>query len=128
MSRVELSEAQLQFVWERHLATLTTLREDGSPHMDPVAFTWDAERGLARVTTLRNSVKARNAAQGVRAALCQVDGYRWLTLEGTARVSEDDGDIAGAIAAHDKRYGQLEYHPQRVVLLLEVERARGTVR
>lgn len=128
MSRLELSEAQLQFVRDRHLATLTTLRADGSPHVVPVAFTWDAERGVARVTTQRGSVKARNASQGVRAALCQVEGMRWLTLEGTARISEDEGEIAAAVAAYAERYRQLEHNPERVVLLLEVERVMGSVR
>lgn len=128
MSRLELSEAQLQFVRDRHLATLTSLRPDGSPHVVPVAFTWDAERGVARVTTQRGSVKARNASQGVRAALCQVEGMRWLTLEGTARISEDEGEIAAAVAAYAERYRQLEHDPERVVLLLEVERVMGSVR
>lgn len=128
MSRLELSEAQLQFVRDRHLATLTTLRPGGSPHVVPVAFTWDAERGVARVTTQRGSVKARNASQGVRAALCQVEGMRWLTLEGTARISEDEGEIAAAVAAYAERYRQLEHNPERVVLLLEVERVMGSVR
>lgn len=128
MSRLELSEAQLQFVRDRHLATLTSLRADGSPHVVPVAFTWDAERGVARVTTQRGSVKARNASQGVRAALCQVEGMRWLTLEGTARISEDEGEIAAAVAAYAERYRQLEHNPERVVLLLEVERVMGSVR
>ncbi|NLF06145.1 MAG: PPOX class F420-dependent enzyme, partial [Actinomycetales bacterium] len=59
-----LTDAQLEFVRDRHLATLTTLREDGTPHVVPVAFTWDAERGIARVTTHRGSVKARNLASG----------------------------------------------------------------
>ncbi|MEO7518626.1 MAG: pyridoxamine 5'-phosphate oxidase family protein, partial [Acidimicrobiales bacterium] len=31
----------LAFLDERHLATLTTLRPDGSPHVVAVAFTWD---------------------------------------------------------------------------------------
>jgi len=128
VSRLELSEAQLQFVRDRHLATLTTLRPGGSPHVVPVAFTWDAERGVARVTTQRGSVKARNASQGVRAALCQVEGMRWLTLEGTARISEDEGEIAAAVAAYAERYRRLEHNPERVVLLLEVERVMGSVR
>lgn len=124
----ELSEGQLEFVRARHLATLTTLRPDGSPHVVPVAFTWDAERGVARVTTRRGSVKARNAAAGVRAALCQVEGLRWLTFEGTARITADDGELAAAVAAYADRYRELEPNPERVVLLLEVDRVMGSVR
>jgi hypothetical protein len=47
---LRLNPEQLVFVTERHLATLTTLRADGSPHVVPVAFTWDAEAGVARIT------------------------------------------------------------------------------
>ena len=35
-----------EFLTERHLATLTTLRADGSPHVVPVAFTWDASTNV----------------------------------------------------------------------------------
>ena len=40
----------LQFLTERHLATLTTLRTDGSPHVVPVGVTYDAASRTARVT------------------------------------------------------------------------------
>ena len=52
----------LDFLTERHLATLTTLRRDGSPHVVPVGFTYDAATRFARVITSGESVKARNAA------------------------------------------------------------------
>jgi len=125
---LELSETQLEFVRARHLATFTTLRPDGSPHVVPVAFTWDADRGIARITTRRGSVKARNLEAGGRAALCQVEGFRWLTFEGTATPSEDDDEIAAAVAAYASRYRELEPNPERIVVLLEVERVMGSVR
>ena len=126
---VTLTEAQLEFVRARHLATLTTLRADGTPHVVPVAFTWDAGRGIARVTTHRGSVKARNVADpGARAALCQVEGFRWLTIEGTAQVSADDGELAAAVTAYADRYRVLEPNPERVVLLLTADRVMGSVR
>ena len=45
----DLSPAALDFVTARHLATLTTLRPDGSPHVVPVGFTWDREAMVVRV-------------------------------------------------------------------------------
>ena len=48
---------------ERHLATLTTLRPDGTPHVVAVGFTWDGEAGLARVITWDASRKHRNVAE-----------------------------------------------------------------
>ncbi|MFM8302989.1 MAG: pyridoxamine 5'-phosphate oxidase family protein, partial [Actinomycetota bacterium] len=52
-------DAVLQFLGERHLATLTTLRADGSPHVVAVGFTYSAPERLARVITFAGSVKAR---------------------------------------------------------------------
>jgi PPOX class probable F420-dependent enzyme len=133
-SPLVLSEAQLAFVTDRHLATLSTVRRDGSPHVVPVAFTWDAARGRARITTRSTSVKARRIARGgpdgaaLPAALCQVDGRRWLTLEGTITLSDDPADVAEAVARYADRYRALGEQPTRVVLHLQVTRTLGTVR
>ena len=40
-SMKDVSPAMLAFLAERHLATLTTLRADGSPHVVPVGFSYD---------------------------------------------------------------------------------------
>ena len=79
----DLSPAALAFMSERHLATFTTLRRDGSPHVVPVGFTWDDEALVARVIAGRGSAKVAQARAGRRASLSQVDGRRWITLEGT---------------------------------------------
>uniref|UniRef100_UPI001ADF0002 pyridoxamine 5'-phosphate oxidase family protein n=1 Tax=Streptomyces resistomycificus TaxID=67356 RepID=UPI001ADF0002 len=50
----------LSFWSERHHCTLTTPRPDGSPHVVPVAVTYDPERRLARVIADRASKKVRN--------------------------------------------------------------------
>lgn len=127
---IHLTPEQRVFVTERHLATLSTLRPDGTPHVVPVAFTWDAERGTAVMTTREGSAKVRNieAAQGVpaRGALCQVDGGRWLTLEGRVTVSRDPEVVADAERRYALRYRHLEPSPTRIVLLLTVDRVMGS--
>ncbi|WP_372595232.1 pyridoxamine 5'-phosphate oxidase family protein [Actinotalea sp.] len=126
---IRLSPEQTVFVTERHLATLTTLREDGSPHVVPVGFTWDAELGIARITTRESSVKVRNAAAGhggSRAAICQVDGGRWLTFEGTVSISRDPEEIAEAMRRYARRYRELTPDPRRIVLRLAVDRVMGS--
>ena len=55
-----LSSEINDFLTERHLATLTTMRPDGTPHVVAVGFTWDADAGLVRVITRAGSRKARN--------------------------------------------------------------------
>ncbi|GAB2502722.1 TIGR03618 family F420-dependent PPOX class oxidoreductase [Promicromonospora xylanilytica] len=128
---IRLNPEQLVFVTERHLATLTTLRPDGSPHVVPVAFTWDPEAGVARITTNRTSYKARNVAPladggAPRAALCQVSGGRWITLEGTIAVSSDEAEIADAVARYARRYRHLEPNPERVVLRVTVDKVMAS--
>ena len=121
---IGLSEAGIEFATERHLATLTTLRADGSPHVVPVGFTW--RDGVARVITSGTSVKAANAARGGRAVLCQVDGARWLSLEGPARVLRDAESVAAAVEAYAGRYRQPRLNPERVVIEIEVDRVMGS--
>ena len=122
-----LSSAALEFVRARHLATLTTLRPDGSPHVVPVGFTWDAEDRVVRVITSGGSRKARNAAGGGRAVVCQVDGRHWLSLEGTARVRTDTAAVADAVQRYAARYRVPRENPQRVVVEIVVDRVLGNV-
>jgi PPOX class probable F420-dependent enzyme len=112
------------FLTERHLATLTTLRPDGTPHVVPVGFSWDAEAQLARVITSAGSRKAAHAA-GTRVALCQVDGARWLTLEGKATVSSDPDRVAEAVRRYAERYRQPRVNPERVAIEITVDRVMG---
>ena len=116
----------LLFLTERHLATLTTLRADGSPHVVPVGVTYDAATGTARVITSGTSAKARHVRDGQsRVAVCQVDGRRWVTLEGTAAVREDAESVADAVARYAQRYRQPRENPARVVIEISVDRILG---
>jgi len=128
MDPQQLSTDALKFLTERHLATLTTLRADGSPHVVAVGFTFDADRSLARVITFASAVKARNAARGGRAAVAQVDGPRWLSLEGSVRVSDEPSDVALAVAAYARRYRQPKERTDRVVIEISVDRVLGSSR
>jgi len=124
---LSLSPEAEAFVAEYHLATLTTLRPDGSPHVVAVGFTWDAEAGLARVITFAPSRKARNlvAAPGSRAAVCQVDGGRWLTLEGPATVTGDPVRVAEGVRRYAERYRPPKERDDRVVVEIAVDRVLG---
>jgi F420H(2)-dependent biliverdin reductase len=116
----------LQFLAERHLATLTTLRADGSPHVVPVGVTYDAASRTARVITSGSSAKARHVGSGQqRVAVCQVDGRRWVTLEGTAVLRDDPASVAAAVERYARRYRQPRENPARVVLEISVDRILG---
>ena len=121
----ELPESALEFLREYHLASLTTLRADGSPHVVPVGFSWDPDAGLVRIITRAGSQKVRNAARGGRAAVSQVDGGRWLTLEGTITVTQDPDRVAEAVRRYSERFRQPEPRDDRVALELTVDRVLG---
>ena len=121
------SPAALEFVTVRHLATLTTLRPDGSPHVVPVGFTWDRDRLVARVITSGSSRKARHAAAGGRAVLCQVDGRHWLSFEGTASVRTDQDSVREAEQRYAARYRVPRDNPERVVVEIAVDRVLGNL-
>ena len=129
----ELGEDVLSFLRERHLATLTTLRADGSPHVVAVGFTWDDDARVVRVITRGGSQKVRNAerqetaatAPRRRAAVSQVDGRRWLTLEGEVRVATEPAEVAEAVRRYAERYRQPAVRPDRAALVIAVDRVLG---
>ncbi len=123
----ELSAPALAFVNERHLATLTTLRGDGTPHVTPVGFTWDPEHEIARVITRGHSQKARNVAATGRVVLCQVEGRHWLSLEGVGRVRTDAASVREAEERYALRYRVPRPNPARVAIEIAVERVLGNL-
>ncbi len=124
-----LDDDVLTFLRERHLATLTTLRDDGSPHVVAVGFSYDADAKVARVITWAASQKAVNAgrmqAAGQRAVVCQVDGGRWLALEGAVRLVTDPHDVRAGVDGYAERYQEPKQRDDRAVVEIDVDRILG---
>ena len=106
--------------------TLATLRADGTPHVVAVGFTWDPEAGLARVITVEGSQKVRNVDRGGYASVTNIDGPRWLTLEGPARVTREPERVRDAEERYARRYRQPQPNPRRVAIEIEVKRVMGS--
>jgi F420H(2)-dependent biliverdin reductase len=124
---VPASDEFRAFWTERRLATLVTLRHDGSPHVVPVGVTLDIDAGLARVICTGGTQKARNAAERGVAVVSQVEGGRWSTLEGDAVVRADPDAVADAVARYALRYRQPRVNPERVVVEITVRRVLGSL-
>ena len=115
----------LEFLREYHLASLTTLRADGSPHVVPVGFSYDEDAHVVRIITFASSLKYKNAGRGGRAVVSQVDGGRWLTLEGTVSATADAQRVAAAVAGYAARYRQPGEREDRVAVEIAVDRVMG---
>lgn len=127
------SPEYLDFWREYHLCTLTTPRPNGTPHVVAVGATYDPEAGLARVITNTHSRKAAHVRvggdEGVRVAICQVSRGRWATLEGVARVVEDEEAVAEAVRRYAERYQRTPApNPDRIAIEVTLTRAMGNVR
>lgn len=123
-----LPDDVLSFLQERHVGTLTTLDPEGRLHLVAIAFTYEPADGLIRMITYGTSQKVKNlrqAGEAARAAVGQVDGRRWLSFEGPARVVDDPERVARAVALHAARYKQPGDNPQRVAIELIPERVLG---
>ena len=123
----DLDDAVLAFLEERHLATLTLVRPDGTPHVTPVGFSYDAQARLVRVITWTGSQKYRLASVdgGVEAAVSQVDGGRWLTLSGRAVATTDPARTGPAVAGYAARYQDPKQRDDRVAIEIAVTSVLG---
>lgn len=137
MQRVSLGispESIAEFVTSRHLATLTTLRADGSPHVAPVGFSYDPVTQLARIIASAGTQKVLNIQRlgaseqgglGASVVICQVDGGRWISLEGKAVVTTDPERVDEACARYAARYQAPRPNPNRVAIEIRVDRILG---
>ena len=121
----KLTESMLAFLSEYHLASLTTMRADGSPHVVPVGFSFDEEAGVVRIITFASSSKYRNALRGGRAAVSQVDGGRWVTLEGTVSGTDDPVRVEAAVRGYAARYREPGERADRVAVEIAIDRVMG---
>lgn len=119
-----ITDEALAFLREYHLATLSTLGRDGRIHSVPVGITY--EDGVVRVIGSRGSQKFLNAQRSGRASVNTVDGGRWISFEGPARVEESADAVTHAVALYAARYRQPAPNPNRVVLEITVERVLGS--
>jgi PPOX class probable F420-dependent enzyme len=89
-----LDERQLKHVQKPYIATLATVRADGSPHTAPVWYVY--EDGAFHVLTERASQKARNIQRDPRVELCIDDRerapYHTVIVRGRATIEPYPGD------------------------------------
>lgn len=126
----QLPPEVLEFLGERHLATLSIPRRGRSPHVTPVGFTWDDSAAIARVITFADAQKVKlvQKTESAMVALCQVDGGRWLAMEGQAQVHSDEERCAEGIRRYARRYRPpKDRGADRRVIEISVQRVSGRI-
>lgn len=125
---LEPDNPALRHFWdERHLCTVTFLKPDGRPHVVPMGVVLSHDTGIAWAITSRDSFKAQLLHTPGPIAVCQVDGARWSTLQGTATVLDDEASVAEAVRMYTSRYRIPRPNPYRVALHMTVERIIGSI-
>ncbi len=121
---MQLTDAGIAFVTDRHLATLSTMAPSGLIHAVAVGFTVDD--GIVRIITSDGSQKVRNIERDGRATVAQVAGPSWLSIAGRAVIERDADAVAQAVALYTARYRPPRVNPRRVVIRLTPERVLGS--
>ena len=91
-----------------------------------VGFTFDPVTHIARVITSDGSQKAINAERSSVGVLSQVDGARWLSLEGIAGVNRVPEAVRDAELRYAQRYRTPKPNPKRVVIEVLIKRVLGS--
>lgn len=127
---LDLDDPRLPTYWSlRRLATLTTLRPDGTPHTVPVAPIVELSTGtpVVRILTSQTSRKVRNVRASPRVSLCEVEGRHWVTVEGLAHIRTDAAFVSAAEEAYAVRFRTPRPNADRVVLVIDVDSAMGSL-
>jgi len=73
---------------------LSTVREDGHPHVAPIWFVWN--EGKIIFSTGDSSIKAKNIRHNPQVSICVDDEsppYAFVIIQGTAKFSDNQKDL-----------------------------------
>ena len=92
-----LTAEQRAFLEEKRFAVVGTINADGSPHLAVMWYLIDGDNIV--VNSAQGRIKDRNLAADPRMSVLVDDGYRWIRVDGRARI-EHDQSIAHADIRH----------------------------
>jgi PPOX class probable F420-dependent enzyme len=84
VTRSQLTVAQRRFLEEKRFAVVGTKNPDGSPHLAVMWYLLDGNDIV--VNSAQGRVKDRNLAADPRISVIVEDGYRWVRIDGSARI------------------------------------------
>jgi len=104
--RTGLSAAQRAFLDEKRFAVVGTKNLDGSPHLAVMWYLIDGDDIV--VNSAQGRIKDRNLATDPRMSVVIEDGYRWIRVDGRARIEHDQTIAQADIRRLAARYYQDE--------------------
>jgi PPOX class probable F420-dependent enzyme len=107
-----LSTAIREFLAQPHFAVIATIAPDGLPHQTVVWYELQDDTIVFSVP--RDTVKHKHLQRDPRISICIEEGFRYVTVVGTAAL-EEDPDKARALYTHmGERYrGSMQMSPPR---------------
>jgi PPOX class probable F420-dependent enzyme len=126
---VQLTDRVKEFLQPPRFAVLATINRDGTSQQTPIWFELRGDRIM--MNTRVGVVKERNIRRDPRVSICVVDGYRYVTIKGTAELVYDreraQADIrALAIRYHGQEAGERRWREyfsklERVSIYVTIE-------
>ena len=127
------------FIRSMMWCTVTTLRQDGSPSTSVLFFGLDGDELL--LSTTKDRLKAKTLQRDPRIAVTVLDEgapYRYVSIEGTARIDEED-IVPGHVVVNRAMRGVPDWTPPagyeetlksqgRVLIRVTPKRVSGVVR
>ncbi|MCL4241582.1 MAG: PPOX class F420-dependent oxidoreductase [Dehalococcoidia bacterium] len=127
------------FIRSMKWCTVTTLRQDGSPSTSVLFFGLDGDELL--LSTTKDRLKAKTLQRDPRIAVTVLDEgapYRYVSIEGTARIDEED-IVPGHVVVNRAMRGVPDWTPPagyeetlksqgRVLIRVTPKRVSGVVR
>ena len=103
---MQLAENVRAFLREPRFGVFATSKRDGTPQQSVVWYDLDGDTIL--MNTAVGRAKNSNLRRDGRASLCVADGYRYVTLEGTVILDDDQ-----ATAQADIRHLAIRYRGEK---------------
>lgn len=87
MTRGELTPEQRKFLEEKRFAVVGTRNPDGSPHLAVMWYLLDGDDIV--VNSAQGRLKDRNLGADPRMSVMVADGYRFVRVDGRAKIDHD---------------------------------------
>jgi len=100
-----LTDKARQFLGEQRFAVLATVNPDGTAQQ--TVMWYELRDNMIVMNTTTSRIKGQNLRRDPRISVCVADGYRFVTIAGTAQLNDDP-----AVSQADIRALAIRYHGQ----------------